>query len=151
MGKVGKISNKMLFIATVENHLISFYIPFMKYLQSEGYEIHIATKLGEKEEEFKKQEIVCHNVDFSRSVNSFSALMSLRQLIGLMRKNDFTLIHVHTPIAAFLGRLTSKLAQTRPVLYTAHGFIFIRVHLGIIGLLFTQLNILQQDGPMVLL
>lgn len=39
---------KILFIATVENHLLSFHIPFMKYFQDKGYEVHVATKLGKR-------------------------------------------------------------------------------------------------------
>ncbi len=42
------MTNKVLFIATVENHLLSFHIPFMKYFQDKGYEVHVATKLGER-------------------------------------------------------------------------------------------------------
>lgn len=115
---------KILFIATVENHLLSFHIPFMKYLLNKGYEVHVAIKLGERKWELKKRRIICHNIDFARSTNILAALISLIQLIKLMRKNKFSLIHVHTPMAAFLGRLSTKLTHTEPVLYTVHGFHF---------------------------
>ncbi len=118
------LKEKILFITSVENDLINFHIPFMKYFQSKGYEVHVATKLGEKRNELEKQEIICHNVDFSRSVNLLAALISLVLLIKLMRKNEFSLVHVHTPMAAFLGRLAAKLTSKDPVLYTAHGFHF---------------------------
>ena len=116
--------DKVLFIATVENHLLSFHMPFMEYFQNKGYEVHVATKFGERRGELEQYGIVCHNVNFSRSVNPLAVLVSLTQLIRLMRKNDFALIHVHTPMAAFLGRLAAKLTHTGPVLYTAHGFHF---------------------------
>lgn len=115
---------KILFIATVENHLLSFHIPFMKYFQGKGYEVHVATKLGERRGELEQYGIVCHNVPFSRSMNLLVALRALIQLVKLMRENRFSLVHVHTPMAAFLGRLVAKLTHTRPVLYTAHGFHF---------------------------
>jgi len=115
---------KVLFIATVEKHLISFHLPFMFNLQKRGYEIHIATKLEERKYELEEKGIICHNIDFARSVNLLAALISLVQLIKLMGKNQFSLVHVHTPMAAFLGRLAAKLTHTGPVLYTAHGFHF---------------------------
>ena len=124
MEKVGKISNKVLFIASIENHFIAFHIPFMKYLQEKGYEVHVATKLGERRGELEQYEIICHNIDFARSINPLAALISLIQLIGLMRKINFSLVHVHTPMASFLGRSAAKLTNTGPVLYTAHGFHF---------------------------
>lgn len=120
------IKGKVLFIATVENHLISFHIPFMKYFQDKGYEVHVATKLGERRGELEQYGIICHNIDFARSINPLAALRALLQLIRLMKKNSFSLVHVHTPMAAFFGRLAAKLTHTRPVLYATHGFHFYR-------------------------
>lgn len=124
MGKVGKISNKILFIATVENHLLSFHVPFMKYFQDKGCEVHVATKLRERKRKLEQYGIVCRDVNFSRSVNPLTALKALMQLVKLMRENKYSLVHVHTPMASFLGRLAAKLTHTKPVLYTAHGFHF---------------------------
>jgi len=120
------LKEKGLFIATLENHLISFHIPFMKYFQDKGYEVHVATKLGERRGELEQYGIICHNINFSRSVNPLVALRMLLQLIKLMKENSFSLVHVHTPMAAFLGRLAAKLTHTRTILYTAHGFHFFR-------------------------
>lgn len=143
---------KILFIATVENHLLSFYIPFMKYLLNKGYEVHVAIKLGERKWELKKRRIICHNIDFARSINILAALISLIQLIKLMRKNKFSLIHVHTPMAAFLGRLSAKLTNTGPIMYTAHRFHFYKgAPPGIIGFFITQWNTWQYNGLMELL
>lgn len=124
MEKVVKISNKILFIATVENHLLSFHIPFIKYFQDKAYEVHVATKLGCRMGELKQHGIICHDVNFSRSISPFAALKALVALVKIMRENRFSLVHVHTPMASFLGRLAAKLTHTRPVLYTTHGFHF---------------------------
>jgi len=115
---------KILFVATVENHLICFHIPYMKYFQGKGYEVHVATKLGKRKGELEQYGIICHDVNFSRLGSPLASLKSLRQLIKLMKRNQFSLIHVHTPIASFLGRLAAKISNIKPVLYTAHGFHF---------------------------
>ena len=116
--------NKILFIASIENHFLAFHIPFIEYLQNKGYELHVATKLGKRKKELEDKGIICHNIDFTRSINIFAAIKSLKQLINLMKKIKFSLVHVHTPMAAFLGRIGARITSTKPVLYTAHGFHF---------------------------
>ncbi|MCG0274831.1 MAG: glycosyltransferase family 4 protein [Thermosediminibacteraceae bacterium] len=115
---------KILFIATVESHIINFHIPFIRYFQEKGFEVHVATKLGSTQKDLKEIEVICHNVDFERSPYSASNIKALRQLITIMKNNKFSLVHVHTPVGAFLGRLAAKITNTKPVLYTAHGFHF---------------------------
>ncbi|MBA7519963.1 putative glycosyltransferase EpsD [subsurface metagenome] len=115
---------KILFIATVEDHLICFHIPYIKYLQSKGYEVYAATKLGKRKGELEQYGIICHDVNFSRLASPLASLRALMQLIKLMKRNQFSLVHVHTPMASFLGRLAAKVTNIKSVLYTAHGFHF---------------------------
>ncbi|AST58540.1 glycosyl transferase family 1 [Thermoanaerobacterium thermosaccharolyticum] len=115
---------KILFVATVENHILYFHIPFIKYFQNKGYEVHVATKLGNMQNELKGISVICHNIDFSRSPYSLNNFKALKQLVNIMKRNKYLLVHVHTPVGAFLGRLAAKLTNTKPVIYTAHGFHF---------------------------
>ena len=115
---------KVLFVATVESHLLNFHIPYMKLLQEKGYEVHVATKLGNRRQEFDEIGVIKHNVDFSRSPYSPKVFKSLEQMEKLLREIQFSLVHVHTPVAAFVTRLACQLTNTHPVLYTAHGFHF---------------------------
>lgn len=115
---------KILFIATVESHILNFHVPFIRYFQDKGYEVHVATKLANRQDELKDLNVVSHNIDFSRSPYSLSNVKALNQLIKIMRENKFSLVHVHTPVGAFLGRLAARITNTKPVLYTAHGFHF---------------------------
>jgi len=115
---------KTLFVATVESHLLNFHKPFMKLLQEKGYEVHVATKLGNREQEFDDIGVIKHNIDFSRSPYSPKVFKSLQQMEKLLKEIRFSLVHVHTPVAAFVTRLASQLTNTHPVLYTAHGFHF---------------------------
>ena len=115
---------KVLFVATVESHLLNFHIPYMKLLQEKGYEVHVATKLGNRQQEFDEIGVIKHNVDFSRSPYSPKVFKSLQQMEELLKKIRFSLVHVHTPVAAFITRLACQRTNTHPVLYTAHGFHF---------------------------
>jgi len=115
---------KILFVATVEGHLLNFHIPFMKLLQEKGYEIHVATKLGNREQEFDDIGVIKHSIDFTRSPYSPKVFKSLQQMEKLLKEIQFSLVHVHTPVAAFVTRLACQLTNTHPVLYTVHGFHF---------------------------
>ncbi|HPD07175.1 MAG TPA: glycosyltransferase family 4 protein [Candidatus Bipolaricaulis sp.] len=121
------IQGRVLFIATVYTHLAAFHIPFMKLLQSWGYEVHAAaaTEAGRRSE-LEAAGIVCHDVRFVRSPVRLQNITAYRDLRRLLRRQRFDLIHVHTPMAAWLGRLAAKRARQGPVLYTAHGFHFYR-------------------------
>jgi len=114
----------VLFVATVESHLLNFHIPFMKLFQNKGYEVHVATKLANRQQEFDDIGVVKHNVDFTRSPYSPKVFASLFQMEKLLREVPFSLVHVHTPVAAFVTRLACQRTNTHPVLYTAHGFHF---------------------------
>jgi len=117
---------KVLFVATVESHLLNFHIPFMKLLQNKGYEVHVATKLGNRQQEFDDIGVIKHHIDFSRTPYSPRVLTSLLQMEKLLRDVRFSLVHVHTPVAAFVTRVACQRTKTHPVLYTAHGFHFYR-------------------------
>lgn len=119
-----KDRRKILFVATVESHLLNFHIPFMKLLQEKGYEVHVATKVGNRQQEFDEIGVIKHNVDFSRSPYSPKVFKSLQQMEKLLKEIRFSLVHVHTPVAAFVTRLVCQRTNTHPVLYTAHGFHF---------------------------
>lgn len=119
-----KEKKRVLFVATVESHLLNFHIPFMKLLQGKDYEVHVATKLGNRQQEFDDIGVIKHNVDFSRSPYSPKVFKSLQQMEKLLEEIRFSLVHVHTPVAAFVTRLACQRTNTHPVLYTAHGFHF---------------------------
>ncbi|WP_236608237.1 glycosyltransferase family 4 protein [Coprothermobacter proteolyticus] len=96
----------------------------MKLLQGKDYEVHVATKLGNRQQEFDDIGVIKHNVDFSRSPYSPKVFKSLQQMEKLLKEIRFSLVHVHTPVAAFITRLACQRTNTHPVLYTAHGFHF---------------------------
>lgn len=118
---------KVLFLATVYTHLAAFHIPFMRLLQNKGYEVHAAASPTEgRKEEIEAIGVRCWNVPFARSPYSLKNLRAIKTLGRLFRSHRFGLIHVHTPVAGFLGRYLAKATGQGPVLYTAHGFHFYR-------------------------
>jgi glycosyltransferase involved in cell wall biosynthesis len=116
---------KVLFVATVYTHLAAFHIPFMKLLQSWGYEVHaVASPEGGHKNEVETIGVRCWDIPFVRSPVSLKNLTAYQKLKALLIQEHYDLIHVHTPLAAWLGRLAAKRTGQGPVLYTAHGFHF---------------------------
>jgi len=97
----------------------------MKLFQEKGYDVYAAaSSVDGRREEIEAAGVYCHEIEFSRSPLSLANLKAFRQLMRFLKSQRFELIHVHTPIAAFLGRLAAKLTKQGSILYTAHGFHF---------------------------
>lgn len=63
-------------------------------------------------------------IPIARSSNPLAALISLLRLVRLFHRERFDIVHVHTPVAALIGRVASSIARVPRVVYTAHGFYF---------------------------
>lgn len=118
---VNKI-DKVLFCATVDSHIISFHLPYLKYFKDKGYEVHVATNTDLKIPYCD----VKHKISFERSpfkINNIKAIFELKKVIN---HHNFNLIHCHTPMGSVITRITSrkKRKEGTKVIYTAHGFHF---------------------------
>jgi len=114
----------VLFIATQDDHIYKFHVPFMKWFKKQGYEVHIAANFLDYKEELKEFGFVLHQIDFSRNPLSKNNIKAMYQIRKLLRGNPFSLIHVNTPIAAFITRFVANKEKIKPIVYTAHGFHF---------------------------
>ncbi len=123
---MGKSRSSILFLATVDTHIFSFHLPFMRMLESLGYTVEVAARDTGFRERIEKAGFLFHDIPFSRRPLSFSNVLAFLKLIQLLRKKRYILIHTHTPVASFLGRIAGKIAWVPKVLYTAHGFHFYR-------------------------
>jgi len=115
---------KVLFLATVYSHLASFHLPFMGLLEEKGCEVHCAGAFDGRERDVAAKGFKCWDIPFARSPYSLKNILALRKLHDLLGKNCYELIHLHTPVAAFLGRYVGRRTKQGKLLYTAHGFHF---------------------------
>lgn len=115
---------KVLFVATVTGHILAFHIPYLKMFKDNGYEVSVASCGGEDIEYCD-----CHyNIPMQRNPFSLKNIKSYRQLKNIIEKENFEIVHCHTPVAGILTRLAARKARkhgTR-VIYTAHGFHFFK-------------------------
>lgn len=120
-----KESNKILFTATVDSHILQFHIPYLKWFKDHGYEVHVATN-GNAEIPYTDKK---HIISFERNPFRINNLKAIAQLKKIIKQEQFRLIHCHTPMGSIVTRLASIKARKEygtKVIYTAHGFHFFK-------------------------
>lgn len=121
---------RALIITTVSGFVPQFEMNNVKILQELGYEVHYATNYHmpvytDNNDRLNGTGIIRHQIDFVRSpYHVIKNIKALKQLVNLMRKIKFSLVHCHTPMGGVLGRIAAFKTNTKPVIYTAHGFHF---------------------------
>lgn len=122
---------KALLITHVSGFVPQFEMNNVRILQSMGYEVHYASNFntpsyGTDNHRLDGTGIICHQIDFVRSPFDKRNLHVYRQMVELMRREDFSLVHCHTPMGGVMARLAAHATGTGPVIYTAHGFHFFK-------------------------
>ena len=116
---------KVLFSATVDSHILQFHLPFLKLFKEKGYEVHVATN-GDEEIPYCD---VKHKVCFERSPFKLNNLKAIGQIKKICEKEQFDIIHTHTPMGSVvtrLGAIKSRRKFKTRVIYTAHGLHFFK-------------------------
>lgn len=110
---------RVLFVATVASHIKAFHLPFINLLRERGCEVEVACYPDVPLNGLSH----IWEIPFSRSPYSRKNILAFKAIRRLFQERRYDLIHVHTPVAAFLVRLAARNMKV-PVLYTAHGFHF---------------------------
>lgn len=114
---------KVLYVATVDVHIKTFHLPYLKLLHENGYEVHVATNGDEIFPYCDKKHQIC----IERNPFRLNNLKAIKQLKTIIESEKYDLIHCHTPMGAVITRLAAKKARKHnetKVFYTAHGFHF---------------------------
>ena len=121
---------KMLYILNTTNRVNNFSYSSMIAAQQLGVEFHIAgnwtgySDNKEKEADEEKYGIRIHQIDFIRTPYDLRNIKAYKQLVQLMKREKFDVIHCNTPTGGVLGRLAGKKCKVRKIIYQAHGFHF---------------------------
>ena len=118
---------KVLYVTTVSRTINAFLIPHINMLLDNGYEVHCACSIDKPvDKELQRRGVKIFEVRFSRNPLGIGNIKAFIKLEELQRINDYDIVHVHTPIAAIYGRLLKLNFPSLRIIYTAHGYHFLK-------------------------
>ena len=116
---------KILQVCSVDFVLYHFLAPLVRRLVDANHEVVCACADGELTARVRAEGIRVESVSFSRSLfRPLRHWRAYRELTTLLARESFDIVHVHTPLAAMIGRLAAHRARVPTIVYTAHGFYF---------------------------
>jgi glycosyltransferase involved in cell wall biosynthesis len=101
-----------------------FLLPLAVALREHGCRVTITCSRGPMFDGIRREGHDLQENPVSRSMNVFSHAAAVWRTYRLLRRTRFDVVHVHTPIAALIGRVAARLAGVPVIIYTAHGFYF---------------------------
>jgi glycosyltransferase involved in cell wall biosynthesis len=111
-------------ITTVDKSLRYLLLAQLQSIRRDGYEVVGISTPGSNVEAITSAGIRHIPVTMFRKVTPLRDLVSLWQLYQVMRRENFTIVHTHTPKPGLLGQLAARLAGVPVVVNTLHGFYF---------------------------
>ena len=119
---------KILYVATVRSHIGQFHMPVIRELKKAGHEVHAAFHDNSSDKPGLDLSPIdqVFEVPFVRSPYSLQNIKAYRELKKIIDRENYDIIHCHTPMGAVVTRLAARNARKRgtKVFYTAHGFHF---------------------------
>jgi len=115
---------KVLQVTAVDITVKYLLLPLVDRLKKEGYNVQVVSSPGRYTDELKQDGYIVNTVDIGRKIRPIANLKAIFALYRLIRREKFDIVHVHSPLAAMLGRVAAKMARAPIVIYTAHGFYF---------------------------
>ena len=115
---------KICQLCAVDFTFYHFLLPLAEAQALAGHEVVAVCADGPLVRRLRQAGLRVETVTFSRRLASLDHVRAYRALVRLFRAERFDMVHVHTPVAAFIGRLAARRARVPRIVYTAHGFYF---------------------------
>ncbi|WP_214846268.1 glycosyltransferase family 4 protein [Exiguobacterium sp. S90] len=114
---------KIMQISAIDMSMYKLLGELNRTTVSKGIETIAVCSKGDYQSLIENDGVIYSPVQIDRKV-SLSNIKTVFQLVQLFLKEKPDVVHVHTPIAAVLGRVAAKIARVPVTVYTAHGFYF---------------------------
>ena len=116
---------KILYVTTVSRTLNAFLIPHIEKLVYEGYKVDCACAIDLKvDDRILSKGCNIFDIPFSRNPANPRNVKAFRELLKIQERNEYDILHVHTPVASFVTRLAFREKENLKIIYTCHGFHF---------------------------
>jgi len=117
----------LLIVATVSISIRAFLIPYARHFRALGWRVDAAANGASSDAALREAFDHVYELPFSRSIRDLEGIVRGERAISAVLESGPDLVHVHTPIAAFITRFAVRRMppDKRPaVAYTTHGFHF---------------------------
>ena len=111
-------------VTTVDLSLRYLLLNQLQRIRDEGYEVFTISADGPDVRVVEATGIPHFVVPMTRRITPIADLRCLWELVRIMRRERFDVVHTHTPKAGLLGQLAARLAGVPVVANTLHGFYF---------------------------
>ena len=115
---------KIAQLCAVDFTLYHFLLPLMRAMRDAGHEVVGIASDGPFVAKIRAEGFRVEPIYIERSFNLLRHSGSARRLRALFKRERFDIVHVHTPVAALIGRWAAWRAGVPKIVYTAHGFYF---------------------------
>lgn len=115
-------------VATIAGTLENFLLPFVSYFRQQGWQVDgMALEISSNPACVAEMDKVW-DVNWSRNpLDPRNLAIAVPKIQTIISQGNYDLVHVHTPVAAFVTRYAVRRLMIEPkpvVIYTAHGFHF---------------------------
>lgn len=121
---------KLLIATTVPGTIRAFLLPYADHFRSLGWKVDAMAKDITQQNDLAEHFDNLIDTDWSRNPLDIRNLFGTPpQIAKTVAGNDYDIVHVHTPVAAFVTRYALKKMRKEgkpKIVYTAHGFHFFK-------------------------
>lgn len=132
--------NKICYILTVPVTVRAFFIPQLKYLSENGFDVSVICSSDDSLQSELGEKIHFIPVDMPRGLSIFKSISVIRKLIKIFKQESFNFIQYSTPNAALYGAIAAKICRVKIRNYHLMGFRY----LGAKGILKVILKFLEK-------
>jgi glycosyltransferase involved in cell wall biosynthesis len=109
-------------MSSIPSTLWVFYRGLTKKLKNSGFILDICSSPDKELDYFRKQfGITVYPVGIHRRITVWRDILAIIKLVRIFRRNNYDIVHAHTPKAGLLGMIAAILARVKCRIYTCHG------------------------------
>lgn len=117
---------KVLFLANIARFFTDFLLPFADHFRAQGWQVDAAASEMPNCTRCAEHFDQVFDLQWTRNpLDTQNFLRGQKQVRDLVERGGYDIVHVHTPVSAFIVRMALRGAPRRPrIIYTVHGYHF---------------------------
>lgn len=113
---------RLLMVTTVATTVRSFLLPFADHYRARGWQVDALAAGAANDRAVTQRVNRAFDIEWARNPLSPRNLAAVRRIRAVVQQGAYDIVHVHTPVAAFVTRFALRHMSRPVVIYTAHGF-----------------------------